>query len=389
MRTVITNQYNNCVGCNTCVQICPKECIIMKNNHEGFWYPYIDENLCINCGLCKERCPTNYNKTLLNSNSPKVFGAKNLDENIIEKSSSGGIFSLFANLILEKNGVVFGAAFNNNMRLEHAMVDDVNNLEKLRGSKYVQSDIGNTLSAVKKELESGKHVLFIGTPCQVAGLYSFLGSNYENLLTGDLICHGVPSPKVFRDYLQRIEDKKKLKVIDYKFRNKAKGWKKPSIIIEFENGMKESSLFKKDSFTVAFSKNISLRMSCYDCKFSRIPRVADITLADFWGVSDYYPELDDDKGTSLVLINSAKGELWFDICKNSMFFKQVELEKALKNNKNATGSVKLPKLRKKFFNDYNDKGYEFVEKKYMKPEPIIYRAFKKLKIMIVKTARSI
>ena len=155
----------------------------------------------------------------------------------------------------------------NNMRLEHAMVDDVNNLEKLRGSKYVQSDIGNTLSAVKG-IGKWKTCFVYRNPLSGSRTLFFSSSNYENLLTGDLICHGVPSPKVFRDYLQRIEDKKKLKVIDYKFRNKAKGWKKPSIIIEFENGMKESSLFKKDSFTVAFSKNISLRMSCYDCKFS-------------------------------------------------------------------------------------------------------------------------
>lgn len=384
MKTVIKNQYNNCVGCNTCVQICPKSCINTETNDEGFWYPYIDESLCIDCRLCIERCPLNYEKVTLNSPNPVAFGAQNLDEAIKKDSSSGGIFSILAKSILDNEGVVFGAAFNENMRLEHLMVDSINNLAKLRGSKYLQSDTKNTFSEVKEKLESGQLVMFVGTPCQVAGLNSFLGLKYENLLTCDVICHGVSSPKVFGDYLQEIERENKLKVTDYKFRDKMKGWKKPSVIIEFENGIKKFLLFKKDSFTVAYSKNVILRPHCYDCKFSRIPREADITLADFWGVEEYYPELADDKGTSLVLINSDKGKKWFYECADKMYFKQVELDKALKHNKNATGSVKRPAIRERLFEDYKTKGYQYIEKKYMRPNHFIVRLFKKLKIIVRK-----
>lgn len=384
MKPVIENQYNNCVGCNACVQICPKSCIIMETNDEGFWYPYIDESLCIECGLCQERCPINYKQLSPNSSSPDAFGAKNLDENIKAKSSSGGVFSILANMILEDKGVVFAAAFNESMKLHHTRVDDVNDLERFRGSKYVQSNIRTIYLQVKEELKNGKQIMFVGTPCQVSGLYSFLGTNNTNLLTCDLICKGVPSPKLFEDYLNSIEDRKNLQIIDYKFRDKTNGWKRPSIKIEFKNGMKEYRLFKKDNFMVAFSKNILLRSSCYNCKFSKIPRVADITLADFWGVGNYYPELDDDKGTSLILLNSTKGKAWFDRCTDKMHIKQVELDKSLINNKNATGSVERPIFRENFFEDYKQKGYQFVEKKYMKPNPLLYRIFKKFNIIIRK-----
>jgi len=387
MRTVINNQYEECVGCNACVQACPRSCIGMKINHEGFWYPYIDESLCVNCGLCKEACPVNNDNLSQNRAIPLAFGAKNLDEGIRMRSSSGGVFSILANCILEKGGVVFGAVFNDCMRLQHVMVDGANDLDKLRGSKYVQSDTMDAFLEVKRELDSGKYVLFSGTPCQVAGLYSFLDYDYRKLLTCDLICHGVPSPRLYEDYLVNIERQKSLRIIDHRFRDKTRGWKKPSVVLHLENGTKEIRLFKNDSFTIAFSKNISLRMSCYRCKFSRIPRVADITLADFWGVSDYYLGLDDDKGTSLVLINSDKGESWFNTCSDRMIFKQVDLERALKNNKNATGSVKLPVLRDKFFNDYTTRGYEFVERKYMRPYPIIYRAVMKVKNMVMRMSQ--
>lgn len=241
MKTVIENQYNDCVGCNTCAQICPKSCIIMETNDEGFWYPYIDESLCIDCGLCRERCPIHYKEVTLNSPNPDAFGAQNLDKGIKKESSSGGIFSILAESILDKEGVVLGAAFNENMRLEHIMVDSIHNLAYLRGSKYLQSDTGNTFSKVKEKLNSGRLVMFTGTPCQVAGLNSFLGTRHENLLMCDVICHGVPSPKVFEDYLQEIERKNQSNVTGYSFRDKTKGWGKPSVIIEFENGMKEST----------------------------------------------------------------------------------------------------------------------------------------------------
>lgn len=384
MKTVIKNQYEECVGCSVCVQVCPKSCITMKTNHEGFWYPYVYESLCNDCGLCRVACPVSNDYLSQDRSTPLAFAAKNSDQDIRVKSSSGGVFSVLANRIIEEGGVVIGAAFNDYMRLEHVMVDSVNALDKLRGSKYVQSDLVDVFSEARRKLERGHYVLFSGTPCQVAGLYSFLGHDYRELLTCDLICHGVPSPQLYEDYLQNIERRRHSKVVDYRFRDKKMGWKRPSVVLHFENGTKDIRRFNRDSFTIAFSKNISLRMSCYQCRFSKIPRVADITLADFWGVSNYHPEMDDNKGTSLVLTNSGKGESWFSVCSDALIYKQVDLEEALKNNKNATGSVRLPVLRDKFFDDYAAKGYEFVERKYMRPYPVTYRAFMRVKNMVMR-----
>lgn len=384
MKTVIKNQYNKCVGCNACVQICPKSCITMEINDEGFWYPFINESMCVDCGLCRERCPINYNEIAYNSPNPDAFGVINQDDIVRNESSSGGVFSVLANMVLANEGVVFGAAFNNAMEVRHIKAENSNNVNMLRGSKYVQSNIGNTFIDAKKEILNDKLVLYVGTPCQIAGLKSFLGKSYENLITCDLICHGVPSPQIFKDYLNEIQNRNNDIATDYKFRDKESGWEKPTVKIELSNGLIESRLFKKDNFTIAFSKNLILRTSCYDCEFSKIPRVADITIADFWGVGDYYPELDDDRGTSLVLINSSIGKKYFEKCTDKMIVNQVELDKALKNNKNATGSVNMPSNRENFFRDYKIKGYQYVEQKYMKPNPAWQRAFRKLQIIIKK-----
>jgi len=384
MKNVIINQYDKCVGCNTCVQICTKSCISMEINDEGFWYPAIDESLCIDCGLCRIRCPINYNNYIINSSNPDAFGAINLDDKVKMESSSGGIFTVLATMVLENDGVVFGAAFNDAMEVNHVKIDNLNYLSALRGSKYVQSNIKNTFKEANEELLNNKLVLYVGTPCQIAGLNSYLDKNHENLITCDLICKGVPSPGIFSAYLNKKQKTKKITIRDYKFRNKEQGWKMPSVSIEYENGTKETRLYKKDNFTVGFSKNIFLRSSCYSCEFSKIPRVADITLADFWGVSNYYPELDDDRGTSLVLINSPIGKKYFEKCIDKMVIKQVELEKALMSNKNAIGSVSKPVNRKNFFEDYKTKGYQYVEGKYMKPNSIWRRASKKIQIIIKK-----
>jgi coenzyme F420-reducing hydrogenase beta subunit len=381
MKTVLDNQYYECVGCNGCVQICPQSCITVQENNEGFWYPYIDENSCVECNKCREICPVNAGHR--NDRAyPQAFGAKNKDDSIREKSTSGGLFSVFAHSMLENNGLVIGAVFDDDMNLKYAVAANLNDLEKMRGSKYLQSDIGDTYVLAKNMLLNRRNVLFVGTPCQVAGLYSFLGSDFEGLLTCDFICHGVSSPGVFKDYLHSKEEKAQSKVREFVFRDKKTGWKMPSTVIKFANLKSETCLFKNDVFSLAFRRNLILRPSCYRCKFSKIPRASDLTLADFWGVQEHCPELDDNKGTSLVLVNSEKGVKWFDLCSDKMIFKKVKPEKALSRNRNATSSVKLPVNRKSYFEDLTNHGFSYVESKYMKPSHFLRRLFKKILIII-------
>ncbi len=378
MNIIIDNEREACIGCNACVQVCPKSCINMGLNEEGFWYPFIDEAKCNNCRLCQTCCPINQESFAPKLQYPEAYGAWNLDNDIKEKSTSGGVFTALATSVLEKGGVVFGAAFNQNMQVNHIMVDSIDDLIHLRGSKYVQSNIGDTYTIAKKYIKLGKKVLFSGTPCQIAGLYSFLRSDFENLLTCDLVCKGVPSPKIFEDYLKHIEKKHKSKIIKYCFRDKSKGWKESTVIAEFLDGSKYSNLLRKDPFGYAFSKSLTLRPACFNCKFSKIPRVADITIADFWGVAKFYPELYDNRGTSLLIINSEKGQNAFEQCANMIFFRKVELQKSLENNKNATNSVNRPLERIHYFSDYHNKGYKYVLKKYMTKAPALIRTFKRL-----------
>lgn len=384
MSNVIDDQYNRCVGCNTCVQLCPSSCITMEINSEGFRYPKIHENLCINCDLCRKRCPVNHKDKDERNFETQVFGAINRDEEIRLKSSSGGAFSALADRVLQNDGVVVGASFNEEMELHQTTITDIDYLESLRGSKYLQSDTKDTFSEVRNLLKNGQHVLYVGTPCQIAGLNSYLSEKNENLVTCDLICKGVPSPGLFRDYLNGIENAASVKVKEYHFRDKTNGWSQPTVRILFNSGKEELRPFKKESFTVGFSRNITLRPSCYTCQFSRIPRVADITFADFWGVENHYRDIFDRTGVSLVLINSQKGRKLFDECMDKMRVREVDIEKALENNRNATSSVKKPKKRDNFFRDYETKGYRSVEKKYLSPLPLPYRAIKKAKFLVVE-----
>lgn len=378
MKNVIDNAQETCIGCNACVQVCPNSCIKMELNFEGFWYPVINEALCNDCQICKNVCPTAEGTFAPEMKTPNVYGAWNLDDGIRANSTSGGVFSALANLVIQKGGVVFGAAFNQEMQVNHVMVDNIEDLIYLQGSKYVQSKIENTYIMAKKQLKSGRQVLFTGTPCQIAGLYSFLRTDYDNLITCDLVCHGVNSPKIFAEYINGLEKKNKAKVISYKFRDKSRGWKNSTLAIEFSNSFKYYVDIMKDSFGYGFLKNVCLRPSCHNCKFSKIPRIADITIADFWGVANYYPDLDDDKGTSLVMINSNKGKKVFDLCSDMLFIKEVELEKAIEYNNNAIGSEKPSPKREQFFLDYSNKGYKYVAKRYLTTEPSRVRKFKRM-----------
>lgn len=302
-----------CTGCSACQNICPVNAITMQPNAEGFIMPVIDENKCIDCGKCERQCPalhTAYN----NAPSPKLYAAMANDE-IRTGSSSGGVFTLLAEEILQRGGCVCGAAFDENMVLSHILVDNLADLEKLKGSKYLQSSVGTAYRQVREALDANKAVLFTGTPCQAAGLYAYLERPYDNLYTMDLVCHGVPSQKIFSQYLDELRGYRKVKNVQ--FRDKKNGWRADLITVTFEDDTQyightpSASVPDGDIYETGFQKNIFLRKSCAHCCFCQFPRQADITVGDFWDINSHDASLNDKKGTSMVFINNAHGESLF------------------------------------------------------------------------------
>ena len=337
---------DKCCGCSACYNICPKKAIKMVEDSEGFLSPIIDDEDCINCGQCLKSCP------VLNMIKPKqafekeCYAAMANDE-IRMKSSSGGVFTLLANFILDKGGYVCGAAFKNDWSVQHIIINKKEDLHKIRGSKYVQSEIGECFVKIKRLLKENKYVLFSGTPCQVTALKSFLKEDYDNLLTIDLLCHGVPSPGVWSKYLNECFSVADIRSINFRDK-KELGWICKDCSITFKDGSKILS----DDYTKLFHKSIILRRSCEDCQYSKLPRPADITLGDWWGISEYARDLNDQKGLSFVLINTKKGKKIYSLLSG---LKSYPIK--LKNNYN-NGYIHignhLHSKREDFFRYYND-----------------------------------
>ena len=370
---------NLCFGCGACQNICPIGSIIMVQDNEGFLYPYINKETCISCGKCEELCPrlpnSKYERRL---KKPLIYAAFCKDEDIREKSSSGGIFTLLAINVINDNGVVFGVSFDKDLNVVHKYVEDVNELEEFMGSKYVQSYVGKTYKQAEDFLKQGRQVLFSGTPCQIAGLGKYLNKEYSNLLTCDIVCHGTPSPKVYKKYISYLSDKYNSKVEKIFFRNKEKGWRKFSFKINFKNIKFYRSDLTVDPFLNGFLKNLYLRPSCHVCSFSNINRVADITLGDYWGVAKYHPEMDDDRGTSLVLVNTEKGKEIFEKCKSSLEYIESTIEKAVSGNACLERPCIPHKDRENFFKALNSQPFKKVLNKYMLPPPLIFRTIKRI-----------
>lgn len=337
----------DCCGCTACIHICPVKCIEMKEDKEGFLYPAVDNEKCINCRKCENVCPIQ-NINNVNTETDTIVGY-NKNEEIREKSSSGGIFSLAAEWIIKQNGAVFGAAFDDNFEVCHIVAETEKGLSKLRGSKYVQSRLGDTYPLVKQYLESNRKVLFTGTACQIAGLKKYLNKDYENLYTVDVLCHGVPSPKIWKMYL---EDKKKQynsPIEKIEFRSKESGWKHYSVNIEFSDNQRYCVKFHEDKFMQMFLGNIDLRPSCHNCRFKDFPRISDMTIGDSWGIENYMPDMDDDRGTSVIIVNSLKGKQMLDGVRESLDFRETSLNKALPKTADSRKSVEMHPSRKKFF----------------------------------------
>lgn len=372
-----------CCGCGACFNICPKNAIKMISDKEGFLYPKVDTEKCIKCGLCKKVCPILNDNRNNNFYNPKQYAAWSNDDKNRLSSSSGGLFYELANFILTNNGVVFGAGFDNELNVIHKVANNVEDLFELKCSKYVQSNLNDCYLNVKEMLSSEYKVLFVGTPCQVAGLYSFLrNKEYKNLYTIDFVCHGVPSPKVYRKHLSELESKFNCKAQHVYFRDKSNGWKKFNFKVEFENNKIYKKNLCEDLFIRGFLKNMYLRPSCHECKFSKIPRVSDITLGDFWGINSISNKLDDDKGTSQVLINSDKGKYLFDSVFSNIFISEVDLEFGKKVNPCLISSVNPDKNRDKFFKDLDKNDMKTLEKKYFPKPNFIKKSLIKFKSFI-------
>lgn len=380
------NNKKDCMGCHACASICPKSCISMESDKEGFLYPNVDYNLCIRCKQCINVCPIINKEEVMND--PVAYSCINNDETVRLDSSSGGIFTLVAERVIARDGAVFGATFNDQFEVVHVFVETKENLEQLRGSKYVQSKIGNSYKKAKEFLDSGREVLFTGTPCQIAGLKSYLDKLYTNLSTMDIVCHGVPSPDVWHKYVEFRETVAGSLAQRIAFRRKDEGWKRYSVSFLFKNNTEYRQNLRNDLFMRAFLKDVCLRPACYDCKYKGLNRQSDLTLADFWGVQNILPEMDDDKGTSLIFVNSEMGQRLFNEVKDKMLYQEVDINEAVKYNSAAIKSVKYNPKRDGFMAEKESLPFDKLVAKYCN-EPLQRRIRNKvrsgIKKILVKT----
>lgn len=358
-----------CTGCGLCQNICPYNAIIMQEDKHGFIFPSINENLCHNCGLCQNRCPSNA-KVTRDSTVKKVYAAWNINKRVRRNSTSGGVFSLMAQKILQKDGIVVGVKWTDNFEAAHCVVDCESDIHLLNGSKYVQSQTYNIYQTVKKYLQEGRVVLFSGTPCQNHALRSFLNKDYDNLFQIDVVCHGVPSKAMLQRHLKEINtNKRKITNICLRFKNP--WWDYSSVRIDYDDLSFYQKYTVDDSYFTLFNLGFSLRHSCHICKYACSHRYSDITLADYWGYSPKKYEMRDYlKGTSLVLINTDKGNQIFEQIKEKLIYDISDLNQAKKSNKCLSAPFQLPeKETQGFWLDYeNGMSVDNLCKKYV-PNP--------------------
>lgn len=395
---IILQKKADCCGCESCVQKCPKECISFEIDEEGFYYPKVDYSKCVNCHICEQVCP------IINQGNPRtpheVYAAYSNDESVVLTSSSGGLFSLLAEKIIDQGGVVFGVSFDGNWSVSHKYSETKSGLVCFRGSKYVQSRIGQTYIEAESLLKKDRYVLFSGTPCQIAGLWKFLHKDYQKLYTVDVICHGVPSPGVWNKYLKSIRPKsfdgkntvlsslnEMPEIASISFRDKRNGWEKFGFVAQFvadEGGDKNSVLppnnvfyenHYQNLFMKGFLRNLCLRPSCYDCPARSGKSNSDILLGDFWGVKRRCPEMYNANGVGLVLVYTQKGaELVSGL---DIVSKRITYEDVIDCNENVEFSVKEPRFRTAFFKFYAKIGVDAINKYCRKMEshgiPLLYK----------------
>lgn len=366
-----------CCGCSACFNICPQHCIRMKSDKEGFFYPEVDKERCVNCNLCVKVCPV-LNPVRLEQEWPICFVAYAKDRALRINSSSGGLFGVLAQYVLSHGGVVFGAGFDQNLSVVHMGIDSIEQLHKLQGSKYVQSRILDSYIRVKELLLNDKMVLFSGTECQIAGLRSYLGrTKYPNLIMLDVLCHGVPSPKVMEKYFHWQEKEYNGKLTEAYFRNKKWGWKNFSVLLKFSNRSTYQCKAAQDSYMKLFLSNICLRPSCYTCHFKGYNRLSDLTLGDAWGIESHSPEMDDGQGTSVILVHTEKGRQLLSLVKEQICIKKVDLAQAIPTSAESIQSAIPHVNRRRFFKKLNDCA-DFSELAVLEKVSLVQKIFRKV-----------
>lgn len=370
---VLFEDKKECCGCGACMNVCPKEAISMVEDEYGFIYPKIDKTLCVECGACKKVC--GYQSLPEKHKPERVYAMAAKDEDMLRQSASGGAFAVIAENILKDGGIVYGAALvqgNDKLSPKHIRIDAVEDLVRLQGSKYVQSDMGMTYQQVRKDIQNGLKVLFSGTPCQIAGLQKFIKKEDKNLVTIEIICHGVPNARLFNDYIKYMEQIRKTpKTVGFLFRDKSKGQDMTSKFLYADGSCKIVS-GKTTSYVSLFLKSLTYRSNCYSCPYSTPDRVADITVGDFWGFHEEYPKLDKNiqlsngKGISCVLVNTELGKKVIESCKNKFIVMDSEFNRVAQHNAQLQRPSKYSPERESVLGSYKIEGYGAVEKYYHK-----------------------
>ena len=354
----------DCCGCSACASVCAHRAITMQPDALGFLYPVVDADKCTDCGLCERICAfhPDYDKSL-NLPQPVAFGARHKDMNEVATSRSGAAFIAMSDYVLEQGGAVYGAGYTDHFRVVHKRATTKEQRDEFKGSKYVQSDPADTFREVKKDLRDGLTVLFSGTPCQTAGLNAYVGGKLrERLILVDIVCHGVPSPSIWRDYVQYLEDKAKVPIVHADFREKAQcGWQEHKEAFKYAG--REDSSDIRSSYTYFFYKHIMFRHSCGACKYTNLQRPSDVTLADFWGWQKTHPTINaDDRGLSLVLCNTAKGLTLFNRVKEQMQVIPAVIDQCMQPSLRQPSKIHPQRMR--FERDYVRKGFKYILHRY-------------------------
>lgn len=354
-----------CCGCRACEQVCVPQAIVMEADAEGFLYPRVEADRCVGCGRCEKVCA--YANPRYTETRPKVYAAYLRDIGQRTMSTSGGVFYAIARSVIADGGIVFGSVLDGNMQVAHKSASTLDELSSMRGSKYVQSDLRDSFSAVKAFLEEGRQVYFTGTPCQVAGLSAFLGKSYANLLTSDLVCHGVPSQRLFDTHIAWLEKKYKGKVVDYMFRDYKQGGVCETVKITVSQTPGRIITHRLPSYELSpylysFMHSLTYRPACYNCPFAGIPRQGDITLGDYWGSERFHPKMDSRHGISLVLVNTPAGNIVWEKIRPELQYEVSDAENAAAHNGNLVHPSIEPPERKGIYDRIVREGYDHVAK---------------------------
>ncbi len=381
----------NCCGCNACGDVCPKGAITFVNDQEGFWYPQINQELCIDCKLCETVCPVVSPRDNDHYEKPKCYAAVHKSIDVVFSSTSGGLFTALAEAMYRRNGYVGGAIHNDDFSVSHFISNDKEDLKRLRRSKDLQSNAEGFYKKVKQLLEEGKSVLVCGVPCQISAIRSFLGRDYDRLILVEVICLGVNSPKVWRKYLDYIEEKYGSKIISTENKSKEYGWRNLTQKFVFEDGNEAFDTRDTSLFTNGFiSTHLYCRPSCYECKFKGFPRNADITIGDYWSLNEHDQSFNNDMGISVVLVNSPKGEAYFEEVKKRLTYKETPLEWAVSGNPTLNESItRISDKRDEFFKNLDKYPFDTLMERYLLPKSKTFKDHLRIAVRRLKFCKYI